>query len=128
MARYDDDWCAALASAVADAPTIDGTPMRVLYVVTDTDEGKAAFVVGTAPDGPITVTAGKLPRGEKADITVTLKEPVALELWTGGRTRDAAFMRGDVKVEGAYERWLDQLVPAFSGPEWSAAWEAAAAA
>ena len=38
------------------------------------------------------------------------------------RTRDAAFMRGDLKIEGAYERWIDELVPLFQSEPWLSAW------
>jgi putative sterol carrier protein len=100
--------------------------MRLVTVVTDTDEGKVAFTIDLVGGGVSTVTAGKPPRGEKPDVTVTVKESVILEIWSGARTRDAAFMRGDLKVEGAYERWLDEVVPLFQTPQCSVAWEAAA--
>ena len=68
------------------------------------------------------MTSGKLPRGQKPDITVTIKEPVLRSIWSGELARDAAFMAGDIKVEGAYQRWLDELVPLFSTGPWVDAW------
>lgn len=120
MARFDQEWCDEL---VAEAPTT-GVPdaIRVLYVVTDTEEGKVAFSITDDGDQP-SATAGKLPRGEKADITVTAKESVLIEIWSGARTRDEAFMAGDIKVEGAYDTWLDILGRAFETSPWSSAWE-----
>ena len=88
------------------------------------EEGKAAFWL--SDDGKtFGALAGKLPRGEKADITITAKESVLLALWAGRRTRDEAFMAGDVKVEGAYAHWLDQVVPTFEAAPWSEAWATA---
>lgn len=126
MAKYDQDWCDALALAVGGSATTDAKKMRLLYVVTDTPDGKVAFNLELDGGAITSATAGKLPRGEKADVTVTIKEEVLLALWRGERKRDAAFMRGDIKVEGAYQRWLDELVPLFSATAWSVAWSAAA--
>ena len=42
MSRYDADWCAALAGGVGTSSGLTA-PIRILYVVTDTEEGKAAF-------------------------------------------------------------------------------------
>jgi len=106
----------------------DGSPeesIRLLFVVTDTDEGKVAFHLDLG-DG-LSGTAGRLPRGEKADVTVTVKESAILPLWAGERSWDAAFMAGDLKVEGEYQRWVDELVPLFTSDAWAGAWEAAAA-
>ena len=96
----------------------------MLFVITDTDEGKVAFNLADT-GGELTVTSGKLPRGVKADITVTAKEPVINAVWAGARRRDEAFMAGDIKVEGAYARWLDEVVPAFESSPWAEAWIAA---
>lgn len=126
MARYDQEWCDALASQVGPDALTDASEMRLLYVVSDTEEGKVAFNLDLSGGAVAAATAGKLPRGEKADVTVTAKEAVLLELWRGNRSRDAAFMRGDLKIEGAYERWLDELVPLFQADPWIAAWNSAA--
>jgi len=127
VARYDQDWCDRLTAAVG-AQNGDQAEMRLLYVITDTEDGKVAFHLDLAKGGIVCATHGRVPRGQdKADVTVTAKEPVARELWMGERTRDAAFMRGDLKIEGAYERWLDELVPLFSADPWASAWSAGAA-
>ncbi len=126
MARYDQDWCDELASQVGDDPLTEAPAMRLLYVVSDTENGKVAFNLDLLGGGIVAATAGKLPRGEKADVTVTAKEAILLPLWRGERRRDAAFMRGDLKIEGAYERWLDELVPLFQTDVWTAAWKGAA--
>ncbi len=124
MTRFDQHWCDALAAAVGESSGFaKAEPLRVLYVVTDTEEGKVAFFF--ADDGSrLTATAGKLPRGEKADVTITAKESVLSALWSGDRSYDAAFMAGDIKVEGAYARWIDELVPAFLKAPWMEAWAA----
>ncbi|NNC78676.1 MAG: hypothetical protein HKN94_00870 [Acidimicrobiales bacterium] len=119
--RYSQEWVDAL---VAGATAME-EPLRLLYIISDTAEGKVAFHVDFA-DG-VVGTAGKLPRGEKADVTVTAKEPALLELWSGDRSRDVAFMAGDLKIEGAYQRWLNELVPLFATDDWAAAWRSAAA-
>ncbi len=121
MTRFDDHWCETLTAAVAEAGLADVD--RVLWVITDTADGKAAFVVEML-DEAVTVSAGRLPRGTKAQVTITVKEERLLPLLAGERSWDAAFMRGDLKVEGAYERWLDGLVPLFSTEPWASAWKA----
>lgn len=120
--RYSQEWVDAL---VGGAGGSTAETLRLLYVITDTVDGKVAFHVDFA-DGEVAGTAGKLPRGERADVTVTAKEAALVELWSGDRSRDAAFMAGDLKIEGAYQRWLDELVPMFSDGDWAAAWSSAA--
>ena len=126
MSRYDQAWVDAL---VAEAGPVEGLDdqCRILFVVTDTEDGKAAFFVDLTDGAVDSATSGRLPRGQTADITVTAKEAILLELWTGAQSYDAAFMRGDLKIEGAYECWLDQITPAFTTASWSAAWAEAAA-
>jgi len=126
MGRYDQAWVDALVASAPDEP-ISGLPdvLRVLYVITDAPDGKFAFFVDLASGVVTSGTAGRLPRGEKAGITITIKEPILLQLWSGELSRDAAFMAGDIKVEGAYEVWLDGLVPAFENDAWSATWAGA---
>ena len=130
MPRYDQAWCDQLVADAGGAHDKSDEQMRVLYIVTDTEEGKVAFHLDFQTNGATLTgaTAGKLPRGEKADITVTLKESVLVEIGGGTRSRDAAFMRGDLKIEGAYNRWLDGLVPLFETEPWTVAWGAASAA
>ncbi len=120
--RYGQDWCDTLAGAVG-AAGLAGTE-RVLFVVTDTDVGKAAFVLETNDGGLVTASEGRLPRGVKAAVTVTIKEERLVPLFAGERSWDAAFMRGDIKVEGDYEQWLDGLVPLFQADPWASAWKA----
>ena len=124
MTRFDQAWCDALLSAAGEASTLAASaPIRLLYVVTDTEEGKVAFYLND--DGAaLAVIAGKPPRGEKADVTITAKESVLSKLWSGDRSYDAAFMAGDIKVEGSYARWIDELVPIFAEAPWADAWAA----
>jgi len=126
MGRYDQEWCDALAVNVGADQLTDSAGLGLLYVVSDTAEGKVAFHLDLVGGAIVGATAGKLPRGEKADVSVTVKESALLELWRGARSRDAAFMRGDLKIEGAYERWLDELVPLFQTDPWTEAWKVAA--
>ncbi len=123
MTAYDQTWCDALAERTADAAA-DGVDLVMLYVVTDTEDGKVAFNLELVGGKPTHVTAGRMPRGQKADITITVKEPVLRDLWAAEKTRDAAFMAGDIKVEGVYHRWLDELVPLFETDPWQTAWAA----
>lgn len=123
MNRYDQAWCDALSTS-ASTSAIDGA-LEVLYVVTEAEGGKHAFSI-KFEGGSVTATHGKLPRGHKPDVTVTAKEAALLALWSGDRSRDVAFMRGDLKIEGAYARWLDELVPLFETQPWVESWQAAA--
>lgn len=124
MSRFDQDWCDTLAKGASGAKA-HGVDLHVLYVVTETEEGKLAFHIGLANGAVEHVTTGKLPRGEKADITITATEATFSALWSGDRSRDAAFMAGDIKIEGAYPQWLDQLVPMFGDEPWRSAWASA---
>ena len=120
MGRFDQEWCDALASAAGQS-ALPGELERLLYVVTDTEEGKVAFNLAIEAES-LVASAGKFPRGVKADVTVTAKEAVLLDLWSGDRTRDQAFMAGDLKIEGDYARWLDHVVLAFESAPWADAW------
>lgn len=121
MGRFDQEWCDGLQAAVGSPGLLGGAHIALLYVITDTADGKVAFNV-VDDSTALTATAGKFPRGVKADITVTAKEAVLQDVWSGSRTREAAFMAGDLKVEGAYARWLDDLIPAFTTTPWLDAW------
>ena len=88
MSRFDQDWCNALAEQAGDATT-QGDDAHLLYVVTDTSEGKVAFHIGLVDGAVEHVTAGKLPRGEKADITIT----ATCLLYTSPSPRDATLSR-----------------------------------
>ena len=125
MTIYEEQWCAALAESAAKA-TGEGVDLTVLYVITDTDDGKVAFHMGLESGAPAHVTPGKLPRGTKPDITVTAKDPVIRAIWAGERSRDEAFMAGDLKIEGAYQRWLDEVVPLFEAEPWRDSWSTSA--
>ena len=126
IGRYDQAWVDALVAAAQREPISGlGDVLRVLYIITDAPDGKFAFFLDLASGVVTNGTAGRLPRGEKAGITITVKEPILLQLWSGELSRDAAFMAGDIKVEGAYEIWLDRLVPAFENDAWSATWAGA---
>ncbi|MGI9607613.1 MAG: SCP2 sterol-binding domain-containing protein [Acidimicrobiales bacterium] len=127
MTRYDQDWVDALVDGASVAAATVHAPMRVLWIVTETDDGKHAFHIDLDGSRPVSGTAGRLPRGESAAVTVTAKESALLPLWRGERDLDTAFMAGDLKIEGSYERWLDELVPAFRSDPWAAAWVAAVA-
>ena len=124
MTRFDETWCEQFNQTLGQGSALASNAMRILFVVTDTDEGKLAFVVSGDSDGAV-VTAGKLPRGEKADITITAKEAVLNALWAGERSRDEAFMAGDLKVEGDYPRWLDHVIATFEAEPWATAWAGA---
>lgn len=126
MTRYEQPWVDELVGLAAGASETEHEPCRLLWIVTDTEAGKAAFHLDLEKGRPIAGTAGKPPRGQTADITVTAKESVAMTIWSGSESRDEAFMTGDVKVEGTYERWLDELVPVFQASPWSEAWAQAA--
>jgi len=123
-ARYDQVWVDGLVSSSASAPEKGYGAVRVLYVITDIegDAGKAAFHLDIDAGRAVGGATGKPSRAEAADVTVTAKEAIFLAVWSGARSRDAVFMAGDFKVEGAYERWIDELVPTFEAPAWSAAW------
>jgi len=122
--RYDQVWVDELVSSAASAPDTGHEAVRVLYVVTDIegDADKAAFHLDVDAGRAVGGATGKPSKVEPADVTVTAKEAIFLDVWTGARSRDAVFMAGDFKVEGAYERWIDELVPTFEESGWSAAW------
>ncbi len=123
MTRFDQAWVDALVAAAGPIAGL-ADRCRLLFVVTGTADGKAAFFLDLDDRG-VSGRAGRLPRGEHADVTVTAEEKMLADLWMGRRVYDAAFMSGDLKVEGAYEIWLDRLTPAFAVPPWATAWSAA---
>jgi len=122
--RYDQAWIDELVSSAASAPDTGHGAFRVLYVITDIegDADKAAFHLDIDVGRAVGGATGKPSRAEPAEVTVTAKEAVFVDVWAGARSRDAVFMAGDFKVEGAYERWIDELVPTFEEPDWSTAW------
>lgn len=126
---FDDAWATSLSDALVKTDLAwEHDDLVVLFAMTNSDaevadaKGRLWFQIEVMSGQ---VTLGKMKRGTKPAISVTLKEPTWAALWTGDRNYDEAFMSGDLKVEGAYHVWLDQLTPLFVG-DWAAALETAA--
>ena len=108
MSPFDDEFLARYAEAGAGVPADPEATAVIQYLVEGLPGGKRWFFE-SVQGGQVTECRA----GRHADptATVTWKADAALALVSGELSDDEGFMRGDTKVEGAYEVWLDTLHP-----------------
>ncbi len=106
MTPFDDEFLARYAAAGAEFPGDPEASVVIQYLVEGLPGGKRWFYE-TVVDGRVeTCLAG---RHAEPTSTVTWKADAAVALARGDVTDDVAYMRGDTKVEGEYQVWLDDL-------------------
>lgn len=103
-----DDWLSAVSSALADLPTAGIGRLVVQTVVNGSPVGAAAFWTAVEDDGPVALASGRHP---EPDVSLTWPYPDFEAHWFGELSLEAAYMRGQVKVEGDHALVFDALRP-----------------
>ena len=112
-----DEWFALVVDASASLPSRPGVSAALQCVVASAPAGKLQFVVRVV-DGRITeMTMGK---SDQVDCTVQCPYALASSLARGEVERDVAYMRGDLKLDGAYAAYVLRLQPLFESAEFAA--------
>jgi hypothetical protein len=105
-----DEWFAALRETAEVWPAHDGVSAALLFVIASSPSGKLQFVVRVA-DGRLTdITMGK---SDQVDCTLQCSYAHAVAMARGDLDREAAYMRGDLKIDGDYAAYILRLQPLF---------------
>jgi len=113
-----EDWFAMALTEAASLPVVEGVNAQLtLEIAGAPPEGKKMRALASIENGQLTAfEIGKNP--DKECVVVAPAEMAALILQGGDA--EVAYMRGDVKLNDAYEVVLFNLRPLLSTPEWSA--------
>ncbi len=114
MNLFDDEFLARYAASGGALPPDPEATVVIQYLVEGLPAGKRWFYEDVRAGQVAECRAGRHPAPL---VTVTWKADAALAVNGGELSDDEAFMRGDTKVEGAYEVWLDVLHPWRTGDE-----------
>jgi hypothetical protein len=113
-----DEWFSLTADALSTLPAREGATAALAYIVAGAPAGKVQFVARIV-DGRVTeLAAGK---SATVDCTVQCSYKDARAIFDGTVSRDVSFMRGDLKIDGAYSAYVLRLAPFFNSAETEAA-------
>ena len=101
-----DEWFEALKNLGGKSPVFEGASLSCQYEISGTPEGKVRLYM-TWKEGVLSdVSKGKL---DNPDCLFNMKFEHAKELFFGDGSVEEAFMRGDLKIEGDYKKFLLDL-------------------
>ena len=113
-----DEWFALTRDALSTLPACAGATAALQYIVAGSPAGKVQFVARIV-DGQVTeLAAGK---SASVDCTVQCSYKDARAIFDGTVSRDVSFMRGDLKIDGAYTAYVLRLAPFFNAAQTEAA-------
>lgn len=107
-----EEWLEALAEAAVGLPAAAGCSVSVRLEISGTPHGKRRLTV-RLEDGKLAEVALGLPIAE--DCVVSCSHDDALAICEGRLDPAVAYMRGDLKLDGEYERVLFGLRPMLQG-------------
>ena len=107
-----EEWLAALTAAATGLPTAAGCSVSVRLEIPGAPYGKGSLSV-RLEDGQLAEVALGRPVAE--DCVVSCPYDDALAICEGRLDPAVAYMRGDLKLDGAYERVLFGLRPMLQG-------------
>ena len=109
---WSDDWFDAVNQAAVSLPAVDGLSFSFDVEVAESANGKVR-AHGQVTNGQISsFVSGKFvpeTKGEKADVSFIGKAKRLLPILTGEQPALVAYMLGELKVDGEYQRVVDEL-------------------
>lgn len=112
-----DEWFAMAATEADALPEIEGLDANLMLEIAGAPSGKLR-ATAIIEAGRITqLTPGKTPG---AECTVVAPADFMGAIIRGDADAEVAYMRGDVKLDKAYERVLFDLRPLFASEPWAA--------
>jgi hypothetical protein len=116
MKLLSDEWLAFVAEQASTLPERPGVSLVMQHVVSGSPAGKVQCGVEVRDGRLVACAIGKRP---DATCTVTWTYADALAALRGADL-DVAFMRGTLKIDGDYRRFLLDLRQVFASPEGAA--------
>ncbi|MCY4194399.1 MAG: hypothetical protein OXF04_08920 [bacterium] len=117
-ARYlSDEWFALSLEAASGWPERPGVNCSANYEVTGAPDGRVRYHAVIRDGCLAQMASGKLP---DADVSVVYRYADACAEISGGEHPDLAYMRGQMKLEGDYARWVYGLRPLLDSAEYDA--------
>ena len=101
-----DEWVEVLQNLGSKLPKIQGVSVSCQYEISGTPDGKIRYYI-VWKDGKVSdVSKGKK---DDPECRFTVKYEDAKEILFGKVSAEEAFMRGDLKIEGDYKKFLVDL-------------------
>ena len=110
-AMFTDEWYEMVLDRAGSLPTVEGVSFIFDAEISETAEGKVR-AHGRVVDGRLTELApGKFtsPHGETSDVQFVGKAKRIEPVIRGDVDPLVAYMRGELKIDDAYERVIDHL-------------------
>tara|TARA_B110000014_G_C19934045_1_gene483267 strand:+ start:201 stop:581 length:381 start_codon:yes stop_codon:yes gene_type:complete len=115
-----DDWLEDLRRLGKELPKVKGASISCQHEISETPEGKIRFYA-IWEDGVLSeADTGKM---DNPDCILQAKYEDALDILHGRNKAEAAFMQGDLKVDGNYKKLLVDLHEWRGSVEYRKLWE-----
>lgn len=122
MAEFlSDEWYELVVDAATGLPEVDGVDFSFDIEVTESVNGKVRAHGAVVSGRIVSLAGGKfIPenKGERADVSFVAKAKRLEPIIAGQVPPLVAYMRGELKIEGAYERVVDHLANGTDGDAW----------
>lgn len=124
--RLCDSWLEKAASAAAEILPVETQNFYIDFEVTETPDGKYRGHCEIVDAVPTNIRPGKLPKktveanaNSAGVVAVSIKAKRFKALIDGELNPFAAFMRGEIKIDGDYELVVDELFTKANRQSWA---------
>tara|TARA_Y100001936_G_scaffold190781_1_gene189723 strand:+ start:267 stop:647 length:381 start_codon:yes stop_codon:yes gene_type:complete len=115
-----DQWVEELKNLGSKLPKVQGASISCQYEISGTPEGKIRYYIVWKEGSVSEASKGKL---DNPECRFTAKYDDIKEIFFGRISTEEAFMRGDLKVEGDYKKFLVDLHDWRHSPIYKKLWE-----
>jgi putative sterol carrier protein len=115
-----DQWVEELKNLGSKLPKVQGASISCQYEISGTPEGKIRYYIVWKEGSVSEASKGKL---DNPECRFTAKYDDIREILFGRISTEEAFMRGDLKVEGDYKKFLVDLHDWRHSPNYRKLWE-----
>ena len=115
-----DQWVEELKNLGSKLPKVQGASISCQYEISGTPEGKIRYYIVWKEGSVSEASKGKL---DNPECRFTAKYDDIREIFFGRISTEEAFMRGDLKVEGDYKKFLVDLHDWRNSPKYRKLWE-----
>lgn len=115
-----DQWVEELKNLGSKLPKVQGASISCQYEISGTPEGKIRYYIVWKEGSVSEASKGKL---DNPECRFTAKYDDIREIFFGRISTEEAFMRGDLKVEGDYKKFLVDLHDWRHSPIYKKLWE-----